>query len=87
MLFLAEFYLPAASTLASVASQVRACAEQATRTGADIRFVEAIFLPQDESCFVLYQARCAADVTAAGSASGLAFDRVTDAIISRETSP
>lgn len=87
MFYLAEFYLPAGSTLASVASRARAGAEQATGTGADIIFVEAIFLPQDESCFVLYQARCAADVTAAGSATGLAFDRVTDAIISRETSP
>ena len=29
----------------------------------------------------------AADVAAAGSAAGLAFDRVTDAIPSRETGP
>jgi hypothetical protein len=29
----------------------------------------------------------AADVAAAGSATGLAFDRVTDAILSRETGP
>lgn len=29
----------------------------------------------------------AADVAAAGSAAGLAFDRVTDAILSRETGP
>jgi len=36
---------------------------------------------------VLYQAHHAADVTTAGSQAGLAFDRVTDAIISRDTDP
>ncbi|HTS96395.1 MAG TPA: hypothetical protein VMI33_07215 [Streptosporangiaceae bacterium] len=87
MLYLAEFYLPAGTTLASVAQRARAGAERAAGSGADISFVEAIFLPQDESCFVLYQAHRAADVTAAGSLAGLAFDRVTDAMVSRDTGP
>lgn len=87
MLYLAEIYLPAGSTLASVAHRARAGAEHAAGTGAGINFVEAIFLPQDESCFLLYQAHRAADVTAAGSAAGLAFDRVTHAQVSRHTDP
>lgn len=85
MFYLAECYLPVGSTLASVASRARAGAKQATGPGADIVFVEAILLPEDESCFLLYQAHRTADVTAAGSAAGLDFDRVTDALVSRET--
>jgi hypothetical protein len=87
VLYLAEFYLPAGSTLASVAQRARAGAQQAAGTAADVIFVEAIFLPRDESCFVLYRARRAADVTAAGTLAGLVFDRVTDAMVSRDTGP
>ena len=83
MLYLAEFYLPAGTPLASVAQRARSGAEQAVRTGVDIAFVEAIFLPRDENCFVLYRAASAADVTAAGSLGGLAFERVTSAVVSR----
>lgn len=86
MLFLAEFYLPAGSSLASVAERARAGAVQAASAGTDIAFVEAIFLPQDESCFMLYQACCAADIAAAGSLAELAFDRMTDAMVSRGAS-
>ncbi len=82
MFYLAECYLPADSTLASVASRARAGAEQAATSRAGVSFVEAIFLPEDESCFLLYQAHRAADVTAAGAAAGLGFDRVTDALVS-----
>jgi hypothetical protein len=82
MLYLAEFYLPGGSSLAGVAERARAGAEQVTGTGACAAFVEAIFLPQDESCFLIYQARDAADVTAAGTSAGLAFDRVTPAQVS-----
>lgn len=85
MLYLAECYLPAGSTLASITSRARAGARRAAGPTAGIIFMEAIFLPEDESCFLLYQAHRAGDVTAAGAAAGLAFDRVTDALVSRET--
>lgn len=60
----AEFYLHAASNLGSVAQWARAGARQAADPGIDTAFVEAIFVPRDENCFVLYRA---ARVTAAGS--------------------
>jgi hypothetical protein len=83
VLYLAEFYLPAETTLARLVQQAQAGAERATRAGAEVAFVEAIFLPEDESCFALYRARSASDVTAAGSLAGLRFDRVTGAIVGR----
>lgn len=79
MLYLAEFYLPAGSALAGVASRARAGGDQAARGGAQVRFVRAIFVPQDESCFALYQAGSAQDVTAAGHLAGLVFDRIVTA--------
>ena len=84
MLYLAELYLPAGSALAGVALRARAGAERAAGSRPGIALVEAIFLRHDESCFLLYQAACAADVTAAGALAGLSFDRVTEAVLDRQ---
>lgn len=80
MLYLAELYLPRGASLADLARLARAGADAAADTGPEVRFIQAIFVPQDESCFVLFQAESAADVTAAGTRSGLTFDRVAAAL-------
>ena len=83
MLYLAEFYLPdSGSSLAELASRARAGAERAAATSApdsDVRFVRAIHVPSDESCFVLYTATSAAAVNAAGACADITFDRVVEA--------
>jgi hypothetical protein len=78
--YLAELYIPATTALAEVAGNARAGAEQAAGAGARICFLLAIFVPQDESCFVLYQASTAEEVSMAGTLAGLAFDRIVPAI-------
>ena len=81
MLYLAEFYLPAGASLTGVARRARAGAAQAAaRTGAQVRFIQAVFVPHDESCFALYQASSAEEVTAAGALAGLEYDRVVEAL-------
>jgi hypothetical protein len=82
MFYLAECYLPAETAVAGVAEQAQAGAERAAKEGADVAFVEAIFVPQDESCFLVYRACCAADVTMAGSLARLVFDRISGAVVS-----
>ena len=80
MLYLAEFYLPGNPVPADVASRARAGAEQAARAGAQVRFVQAILVPQDETCFAIYRAQSPQQVTAAGHLAGLVFDRVVRAL-------
>ena len=80
VLYLAEFYLAGNISLAGVVRQARAGAAEAALAGVDVRFVRAIFAPQDETCFALYQADSAEDVTAAGARAGLVFDRVVEAL-------
>ena len=82
VLYLAEFYLPGGESLAGVASRARAGAREAARTGTDVRFVRAIFVPRDENCFALYQASSAQAVTTAGALAGLVFDRIAEALTS-----
>jgi hypothetical protein len=79
VLYLAESYLPGCPALADLASRARAGAEQAGRAGARVRFLQVILVPQDETCFAIYQAQSAQQVTEAGRLAGLAFDRVVAA--------
>jgi hypothetical protein len=79
MLFLAELYLPRGSQSADLARLARAGAASATAGGLSIRFIEAICVPRDEYCFILYQSDSAGDVATAGALAGLEFDRVSPA--------
>jgi hypothetical protein len=79
VLYLAEFYLPGSASVSGVVREARAGAAQVARTGAELRVIHAIFVPQDETCFVLYVASSAEEVTAAGARAGLSFDRVVPA--------
>jgi hypothetical protein len=80
MLFLAESYLPAGASVAEFVRQARAAAARAAATGNPVSFRQAIFVPQDECCYALFEARAAADVTTAGALAGLEFDRVSLAV-------
>jgi hypothetical protein len=80
VLFLAEFYLPGEASLAELAERVTAGAEQAHSDGREVRLIQVIFVPQDESCFAVYGAGSAADVALAGGLAGLDFDRVVPAL-------
>ena len=81
MLYLAELYLPRGASVAEVARRARAGAEATAGAGAPVSFLRAVFLPADESCFVLFRAGSAAAVVAAGTNAGFAFDRVAAAVI------
>jgi hypothetical protein len=73
MLYLAEFYLAADSSVAEVARRASAGAGQ---DPAAVRFIQAVFVPSDECCFLLYAADLAEDVITAGTLAGLEFDRI-----------
>jgi hypothetical protein len=76
MLYLAEFYLPASVSLGGVVARARTAAR---RAAGEVALVQVVFLPSDETCLALYRAPSAAEVSAAGRAAGLEFDRVTPA--------
>ncbi len=82
MFFLAEFYLPASAALSEVAQLARMGAAAACVAGTPALFIQAVFVPAEETCFALFEAPTAAAVSAAGSAAGLEFDRVTVALLS-----
>jgi hypothetical protein len=51
-----------------------------TREGTDVRFLRSIFVPEDETCFYLFEATSADTVREAAARAGLAFGRVAEAV-------
>jgi hypothetical protein len=80
MLYLAEFYLASGASLPDLVDRASAGARQVARQGNAVRLTMAIFMPADESCFVLYEAGSINAVLAAGAAAQVTFDRVAEAV-------
>jgi hypothetical protein len=80
--FLLEFYL---SRLDDAAVEQRAAkahiaAEELTRQGTPVRYLRAIFIPEDETCLFLYEAASADTVREAALCAGLSFERVAETL-------
>ena len=84
--FLVEFYLSRTDRAATQAVADRAClaAEELTRRGTPVRYLSSIFVPEDETCFHLYEAISADAIREVAQRAELSFERVLEAIPSRE---
>ena len=82
--FLVEFYVsrPDAAAVDSGAQRARAGAEELTREGTPVRYLRSIFVPEDETCFFLYDGASADAVREAATRAGLPFERVAGVITS-----
>lgn len=81
--FLVERYLPAtaAGSLApSVARVARICADQDAAAGA-VRYVQSIYLPDEDICFCVFQAPSSDAVRAVNDAGHFGLDRVARAVL------
>lgn len=86
--YLAELYLSRTEPdgAREAADRVRSAAEALSREGTAIRYLRTIFVPEDETCFLLYEAPSAADVLAANSRAGVVVQRVAEAVVPHERS-
>jgi hypothetical protein len=80
--FLLEVYVSRANPGAvdERANRARAAAEAVTLEGTPVRYLRSIFVPDDETCFLLYEASSADAVRAAAERANLPFDRVAAAV-------
>ena len=80
--YLVEVYMPRslAQQVRTDGRRARAAAEQLSREGTRIRYVRATFLPDDETCFHLFEAVSAEAVEAASRRANLGRTRVTVAV-------
>jgi hypothetical protein len=80
--FLIETYAPreTANAVAMQVDEITRAAEQVSEQGTEVRFLLAIFVPEEESCFYLYQSPSADAVREAATCAGLPFDWINEAI-------
>jgi hypothetical protein len=79
--YLFELYLSRAGSDGAdgAAERARSAAEAMAREGLPVRWLRTIFVPEDETCFYLFEAGSAEVVRAAGERAEIAFDRVLEA--------
>ena len=89
--FLVELYVSRAdaAALERAERQARRAAEELLRGGMPIRYLRAIFVPDDETCFLLYEAASAEAVREAMKRAALPADRILETFgqLSPETLP
>lgn len=88
--YLVEVYLPRSRAHEALESGRRAqfAAEELLREGVPIRYVRTMYLPDDETCFYVFEATSAGAVEEAGRRAGLGHARVVPAIeMSRPACP
>ncbi len=80
--FLVEIYLSRADgdAVEPGADSARRAAEHLTGLGRPVRYVRSIFVPEDESWFLLFEAAEAEDVREAARLAALPFERVSEVV-------
>jgi hypothetical protein len=80
--FLVECYVSRAGQAAGAdrSEGARRATEELTREGTEVRFLRSIFVPEDETCFYLFESTSADIVREAAARAGLAFGRVAEAV-------
>jgi Protein of unknown function (DUF4242) len=76
--FLVEHYRSQTEVQAAVADgeRARAAAESLACSGTTVRLVRSIFVPDDETCFLLFEAESADAARAAMALAGLPCDEI-----------
>jgi hypothetical protein len=80
--FLVEVYTPRLdeAALAKLVARLETAAEAMSADGLRVRYLRSIHVPEDETCFHLFEAGSAEMVCEAGRRAGLTVDRVTEAV-------
>lgn len=80
--FLVEFYLSRtdAAALGRSVRRARLAAEEQTRQGMPVRYLRSMYLADEETCFLLYEAESAEATRRAAGLAAIAFERVSEVI-------
>jgi hypothetical protein len=68
------------SELTQRVCDAQAAAAQLSREGSSVRYLRLIFLPEEETCFHVYEAASADEAREASRRAGIACERVIDAV-------
>jgi hypothetical protein len=85
--FLVEVFAPRSSTeeLLTAEKRARAASQRVSREGAAVRYLQAIYVPEDETCFYIFEATAADIVGEASHLAGLGAARIVETFAEPET--
>lgn len=85
--FLVELYVSRTDpeAVARDAERARAASAELTREGTPVRFLRSIFVPEDETCFFLFEAGAVDVVREAARRAALTFEHVAETLLGDET--
>jgi len=75
------------SHLQELSLHARRASEELTREGRHVRFVRSVFVPEDDTCFYVYEAPSADDVREAARRAQLPLVNVVEAIAAQSGEP
>ena len=80
--FLVELYVSRTDRTAFErgAENARRAAERLSRQGKPVNYLHSFFVPEDETCFHVYEAASAESVREAAEGAGLVFARISEAV-------
>jgi hypothetical protein len=80
--FMVEVYLPRTdrAQVGAGAERARLAAEALTREGTPVRYLRSMYVPEDETCFVLFAAASADAVRTPARRAALTFEHVVEAV-------
>jgi hypothetical protein len=80
--FMVERYLPGTGSGQAAAAELLAkqVAMHLRAEGGTVRHLRSLFVPQDEQCFVLFQAASAHALAETIQRAGIAYERITEVI-------
>ena len=79
--YLVEQYVSRADASTGFSSErARLAAAEVNSDGTTVRYLRSILVPEDETCFYLYEAGSAAAVREAARRAGLQFERIIAAV-------
>lgn len=82
--FLVELYVSrqdtAALERASGRGRIHAAAEELSRNGVRVRYLRRIFVPEDETCLLLFEAQSVEAVREVARRAAVPFERIAEAI-------
>jgi hypothetical protein len=63
---------------ATAVERARGAAEQLTREGTPVRWVRSVYVPEEDTCLLVFEAPTAEAVDRAGRRAGLTYERIVE---------
>jgi Nickel responsive protein SCO4226-like len=77
--FLVEAYTPASASIAEIEARAQLAANELSRGRTPVRYVRSIYVPEDQTCFHIFESPSVEAVRVVSDLAGLSAQRIVEA--------